>query len=105
MFETADFVHWRLTTDATAPARNTGAANAATLPEAGAKVQAAGARLYAAGPSNVYASDDNGRTWLNLTGHNNRSVIGDGFSSLATAPGNPQEIAAANRFGWRVAVA
>jgi uncharacterized protein (TIGR03437 family) len=102
VFETADFIHWALNTDATAPARNTGAANAATLPEPGAKVQAAGTRLYAAGPSNVYASDDSGRTWLNLTGYNSRSVIGDGFTALATAPGNPQEIAAANRFGvWR----
>src|ERR1700691_2394202 len=87
VFETPDFVHWRLNTDATAPARNAGAANAAELPEAGAKVQAAGARLYAAGPSNVYASDDGGRTWLNLTGYNTRSVIGDGFTALATAPG------------------
>jgi uncharacterized protein (TIGR03437 family) len=102
VFETADFIHWRLNTDATAPARSPGAANAATLPESGAKVQAAGTRLYAAGPSNVYASDDSGRTWLNLTGYNNRSVIGDGFTAVATAPGNPQEIAAANRFGvWR----
>jgi uncharacterized protein (TIGR03437 family) len=102
VFETADFIHWRLNTDATAPARNTGAANAATLPEAGAKVQPAGTRLYAAAPSNVYASDDSGRTWLNLTGYNNRSIIGNGFTALAVAPGNPQEIAAANRFGvWR----
>jgi uncharacterized protein (TIGR03437 family) len=102
VFETADFIHWRLNTDATAPARNTGAANAAALPEPGAKVQAAGTRLYAAGPSNVYASDDSGRTWLNLTGYNNQSVIGNGFTALAVAPGNPQEIAAANRFGvWR----
>jgi uncharacterized protein (TIGR03437 family) len=102
VFETADFIHWRLSTDATAPAGNAVAANAATLPEPGAKVQAAGTRLYAAGPSNVYASDDSGRTWLNLTGFNNRSVIGAGFTALATAPGNPQEITAANRFGvWR----
>ena len=39
---------------------------------------------------------------MNLTGYNNRSVIGDGFTALAVAPGNPQEISAANRFGvWR----
>ncbi len=110
VFETADFIHWRLNTDAAAPigkptgnpTGNAGAASAATLPEAGAKVQAAGTRLYAAGPSNVYASDDNGRTWLNLTGFNNRSLIGAGFTALASAPANPQEIAAANRFGvWR----
>src|SRR5580658_308820 len=42
VFETADFAHWRLNTDATAPARNAGAATAAALPEAGARVQAAG---------------------------------------------------------------
>ena len=45
VFETADFIHWRLNTDAAAPARNA-AATAATLPEPGAKVQAAGARLH-----------------------------------------------------------
>jgi uncharacterized protein (TIGR03437 family) len=102
VFETADFVHWRLNADAAVPVQNSGVAGAASIPEAGAKVQAAGARLYAAGPSNVYASDDSGRTWLNLTGYNNRSVIGDGFTGLATAPENPQEISAANRFGvWR----
>lgn len=102
VFETADFVHWRLNTDVVVPVQNNGAAGTASIPEAGAKVQAAGARLYAAGPSNIYASDDSGRTWLNLTGYNNRSVIGDGFTGLATAPENPQEISAANRFGvWR----
>src|ERR1035441_8316395 len=58
VFETADFIHWRLSTDSTAAAGNAVAAIAGTLPEAGARVQAAGTRLYAAGPSNVYASDD-----------------------------------------------
>jgi uncharacterized protein (TIGR03437 family) len=101
VFETADFAHWRLNTDAIAPAV-AGAANVTRLPEAGARVQAAGARLYAVAPSNIYASDDSGLTWINLTGFNNRSIIGDSFTSLAIAPGNPQEIAAANRFGvWR----
>jgi len=101
VFETADFLHWRLNTDATPPHLVT-AANVSTLPEAGAQVQAAGARLYAAAPGNIYASDDSGRTWINLTGFNNRSIIGDGFTSLAIAPGAAQEIAAANRFGiWR----
>ena len=84
------------------PWANPGAVNPVKLPEAGAKVQAAGARLYATGRSNIYSSDDNGRTWLNLTGYNHRSVIGDGFTALAIAPGNSQEISAANRFGvWR----
>jgi uncharacterized protein (TIGR03437 family) len=102
VFETGDFVHWRLNAEVAAPVQNISVAGATSIPEAGAKVQVAGARLYAAGPSNIYASDDGGRTWLNLTGYNNRSVIGDGFTGMATAPGNPQEISAANRFGvWR----
>ncbi len=72
------------------------------LPESGARVQAAGVRLYAAGANNIYASDDNGRSWLNLTGYNNRSILGGGFSALAVSPANSQEIAAANLFGvWR----
>ena len=101
VFETADFAHWRLNTDAIAPAAARGT-NAAKLPEAGARIEGAGTRLYAAAPSNIYASDDGGRTWINLTGFNNRSIIGDRFTSLAIAPGNPQEIAAANRYGvWR----
>lgn len=89
IFETTDFTHWRLNTLAAVPPGN-------------GAVQSAAARLYAAAPGNVYASDDSGRTWVNLTGFNDKSIIGDGFTSLAVAPGNPQEISAANRFGvWR----
>lgn len=102
VFETSDSVHWRLNTDATVPVGNSASLNPASLPESGAKIQTAGSKLYAAGPSNVYTSDDNGRTWVNLTGYNNRSVIGDGFAAVAVAPGNPQEVTAANRLGvWR----
>jgi uncharacterized protein (TIGR03437 family) len=103
VFETTDFVHWRLSTTATPSAA--GFSNASlplSLPEAGAKVQAASGRLYAMGSANLYTSEDSGRTWLNLTGFNSRSVIGGGFSSLAISPSNPQEISAANLFGvWR----
>jgi uncharacterized protein (TIGR03437 family) len=103
IFETDDFVHWRLNTTASAPS----GANVATVstispPEDAAKIQAAAGRLYAAGASNLYASEDDGQTWLNLTGFNNRSVIGGGFGSLAISPANSQEISAANEAGvWR----
>lgn len=104
VFETADFVHWRLsTTTATVPAA--GFSNGVlplSLPEAGAKVQSVAGRLYAMGSQNLYSSEDNGRSWVNLTGFNSRSVIGGGFRSLAISPANPQEISAANGFGvWR----
>ena len=90
VFETTDFEHWRLN------------ASRVSVPAAAAKIQAAGNRLYSTGADNIFASEDNGRTWLNLTGFNNRSVIGGGFSSLALSPANPRELTAANDFGvWR----
>jgi uncharacterized protein (TIGR03437 family) len=100
IFETQDFIHWRLNTLASRPA-TPGISNL-SLPESGAAVQPAGARLYAAGRSNVFSSDDNGRTWVNLTGFNGQSILGDGFTSLASPSGNASEISVANRFGvWR----
>jgi uncharacterized protein (TIGR03437 family) len=71
-------------------------------PEQGARIQAADGKLYATGSENVYGSDDNGRTWLNLTGFNGRSIVGDGFTSLAISPADPNDISAANQYGvWR----
>jgi uncharacterized protein (TIGR03437 family) len=88
VFETNDFTRWRLNTTAAVPQTAT--------------VQTAGSRLYAAGTANIYASDDAGRTWLNLTAFNDQSIIGGGFTSLAVSPTNPQEITAANKAGvWR----
>ncbi len=103
IFETTDFVHWRLNTAGALSQPPAGAeASPESLPEAGARVQEVSGRLYAAGTSNLYESEDNGRTWVNLTGFNNRSVIGGGFTALAISPANPQEITAANQFGvWR----
>ena len=108
IFETTDFVHWRLNSSAAPPAAGFSGSGFNTaglplsLPELGAKIQAVSGHLYAVGSENLYTSEDNGRTWLNLTGFNNRSVIGGGFSALAISPANPQEISAANLFGvWR----
>jgi uncharacterized protein (TIGR03437 family) len=101
IFETGDFEHWRLNSTDSAPAAQA-FGTAAALPEPGARVQTSPARLYAAGRANVYASEDGGHTWLNLTGFNSQSVIGDGFAALAISPAHPEEIAAVNQFGvWR----
>jgi uncharacterized protein (TIGR03437 family) len=101
IFETTDFQHWRLNTTEAAPSAPP-SPSAATLPEPYARLDTAAGRLYAMGQTNVYASDDGGRTWLNLTGFNNRSVVGGGFTALAVSPANPQELSVANRFGvWR----
>jgi uncharacterized protein (TIGR03437 family) len=101
IFETSDFTHWKLNTSAAAPSLSSTLRTPA-LPESGAKLQSSSTRLYATGTTNLYASEDSGRTWLNLTGFNNRSVIGSGFTALAIPATRPQELAAANQYGvWR----
>jgi uncharacterized protein (TIGR03437 family) len=105
VFETTDFEHWRLNASpgpVPAAASVSALAAPALAPEAGARLQPAGRRIYALGAENVFASDDSGRSWINLSGFNGRSILGDGFTALAVSPANAQEIAAANRFGvWR----
>ena len=86
IFETSDFEHWKLSSSGASAAQRV----------------YTGRRSYLAATDNIFASEDGGSTWVNLTGFNNRSVIGGGFTSLAVSPGNPQELAVANQFGvWR----
>jgi uncharacterized protein (TIGR03437 family) len=105
IFETQDFEHWRLNASTDTPAAltlNPLLSAAFQTGNANSRMLAAGTRLYAAGDENIFASDDAGRSWLNLTGFNNRSVIGGGFNALAVSPNNPREIVAANKSGaWR----
>lgn len=96
-FETADFEKWRpseadrTTEPEPAPAER--------MPEPEARVLSApGARLYALG-SHLYRSDDGGRSWLDLTGYGSLSVIGEGAGDLAIAPGDPEFLVVANRYG------
>ena len=100
IFETQDFEHWRLNLSGPAPLSLPGLN--ALIPEGGTRMLVAGNRLYAAGADNIYSSDDAGRSWLNLTGFNNRSVIGGGFHGLAISPANQKELTAVNQQGvWR----
>lgn len=86
VFETSDFEHWRLS------------ASGALPPQAAV----AGRRAYRITADNIFVSEDGGRAWLNLTGFNNKSVIGGGFTSLAVSPRNEQDVVASNRYGvWR----
>ncbi len=100
-FHTADFERWREASEdppASAPAA------AVRLPEPSVLVRRAEARpgrLYAAGRF-VFASDDGGRTWTNLTGFKGSSIIGEGVRDLAVSPVSEDEIAVANEAGvWR----
>lgn len=100
VFETTDFEDWRLNSVDAVPAKPP-APPAQARPESGVQIATSGGRRYSLTQENVYRSDD-GRIWVNLTGFNGRSIIGDGFSALAVSPANPLDIAAANGYGvWR----
>ena len=103
-FETADYERW---TESLNPASRTdrdGPPPVERLPEIAARVRAASAvapYVYALG-AQVYQSGDRGRTWVNLTGYKDRSVIGPGQRDLAVSPRDAQQIVVANDFGvWR----
>jgi uncharacterized protein (TIGR03437 family) len=100
VFETADFQHWKLNSSDEVPAAPAKPPLRAR-PESGIQIGTSGTRRYSVTRENIYGSDD-GRLWVNLTGFNGVSIIGDGFSALAVSPANQLDIAAANRFGvWR----
>jgi len=107
VFETtnaeASVVAWNLNTTDTPPRPRVSAPDALT-PELGAQVETAAGRMYAAGRSNVFISDDGGRTWASVTSSNGQSILGGDFTSLAVSPANPQDVVVANAFGlWRSA--
>ncbi len=71
----------------------------ATLPERQVNLrEGGGGRLYAFG-TQVYASEDDGRTWINLTAFNGRSIIGEAQHDVAISPRDPLFVAVANDSG------
>ncbi len=103
VFETANLQSWRPST-AVRAATPPYAGEAMRLPEADARLvvdPADDARVYALG-SHLYRSEDGGRSWTDVTGYRDRSVIGDGATDLAISPQDPDQLVVANRFGlWR----
>ena len=106
VFETADFETWKLAAAAAAqPPAVVDYERASTRPEPGARTRAAGqassARVYAFG-SAVYQSQDEGKSWRNVSHFRGESMLGAGFADLAVSPRDAEEIAVANRAGvWR----
>ena len=104
VFETIDFENW---TAAAAPAARVDS-NIATsterLPAPNAVLRASPAdtrRVYALA-AHLYASEDGGRTWTNLTAYRDESVIGPGQRDLAISPSDANQLVAANQYGvWR----
>lgn len=101
VFWTADFETWSPAPAGSAPPASA-PASAVRLPEPDAGVTAAlGGAIFALG-ANLYRSEDNGRSWTNLTAYRSRSVIGAGQHSVAVSPVDRDQLAVANDFGvWR----
>lgn len=105
VFETDDFETWRLST-ALPPAQPADYARAATRPEAAAQTRGAGdasssARLYAFGKA-IYVSQDEGKSWRNVSDFRGASILGEGFADLAVSPRDPADLTVANGAGvWR----
>lgn len=103
VFETTDFEAWTPSAAAKPPGMETPApperlpgTNARLVPDPERP-----GRLYALA-GNLYRTDDDGRTWANLTAYRDRPVIGSGERDLAVSPRNPDELVVANDFGvWR----
>jgi len=72
-----------------------------TRPESGILISTSGTRRYSLTRTNIFGSDD-GRSWVNLTGLDGHSILGDGFSALVVSPADSSDIVAANQQGvWR----
>ena len=101
VFETTDFQHWKLNTQDSALQRSARPAAGLRAEAGNLVVPTSGTRRYSVTRENIFGSED-GHSWINLTGFNGQSIIGDGFTGLAVSPSNPLDIAAANQYGvWR----
>jgi uncharacterized protein (TIGR03437 family) len=95
-WETVDFETW---SRATSPSPHPNNALAGLrAPESARTLATPGGAVYALG-TNLFRSEDNGRTWTNLTGYRGQPIIGAGQNDLAVNPRNPQFIAVANAWG------
>lgn len=102
VFETNDFESWAPAPGASAPAE-VAPSSVDHLPEPGAKLVTAAisGRVYALG-TQLYSSEDGGRSWSNLTAYHSQSIIGPSQRSVAVSPGDADQLTVANDFGvWR----
>ncbi len=96
VWETADYESW-------SPAANPSPRTAALAAQVGGQdqtrvIESPNGTLYALG-ANLLKSEDNGRTWTNLTAYNGIPVIGSGQNDLAISPRDPQSLYVANAWG------
>lgn len=102
IYETTDFESWKpapLPLPALAPALD---GRAFRMPEPGARVRLADSSRYYAAGKFVWRSEDGGRSWANVTGYKNQSILGEGHTDIVVSPGNIDEIVVGGNTGiWR----
>ena len=101
IFQTPDFETWTPTASAAEPAEPL-LGLPVRIPEPGARVIAMPrSGLFSLGRQ-LMRSEDDGRTWVNLTGFKSESVIGGVQHSVAVSPLNADQLVVANDYGvWR----
>lgn len=107
VFASDDFETWRAVTAPGSVPEAADYAAAASRPAPGVRLraaagQAASARIYAFGGDAVYQSDDEGRSWRNVSHNRRASILGAGFVDLAVSPRDAAEVVVAGADGvWR----
>jgi uncharacterized protein (TIGR03437 family) len=93
---TADFETWSKAVAASPHPNNS--VSGLRVPESARAVAGPSGVIYALG-ANLLRSEDNGLTWVNLTGYRGQSVIGVGQNDLAVNPRDSQFVVVANAWG------
>ncbi|HMC59192.1 MAG TPA: hypothetical protein VKJ01_08380, partial [Candidatus Solibacter sp.] len=101
VLQTPDYTTWTPAASAVEPAEPL-LGSPVRIPQPGARVIALpGSGLFSLGRQ-LMRSEDEGRTWLNLTGFKSESVIGSVQHSVAVSPVNTDQLVVANDYGvWR----
>jgi len=103
IFQTTDFEQWRSVTDSKVAPPAEEDSSAINSPETVFKLAAGrtAGRRYGVG-HDVYRSDDDGVSWLNLTAYRGKCILGIGLTSAAASPSDPDDVAVASATGvWR----
>lgn len=103
IFATSDYENWDAVALAPQPPANS-LASVSRLPDMNARVvmnASSPGKVYALG-ANLFASEDGGASWTNLTQFKASPVVGGGQHSLAVSPADRDQLVLANDFGvWR----
>src|SRR6478609_1680173 len=97
LFETVDFQNWTAAAVAPGPAPDV-PVTIQRAPAPNVRYVSAQDKVFAIGQQ-IFRTDDNGVSWMNLTAYRTQSIIGSGQHSLAVSKNDPEHVVVANDFG------